>query len=152
MSEAIFGLIGVVVGSAITWGIEIWRARRSDSDDARVAARLIAAELQSIDNARTVDLPELGRQKVLALEQDAWITHRSTLARELGDSEWRAVRDAYDALALPQRGRSSEDYVSGAYTAAMTALEPLMSSDRRYWWQRIVRRRRHQSATPNDGE
>jgi hypothetical protein len=101
MTEAVFGLVGVLVGSAITWGIEVWRARRTDSDEARVAARLVADELHSIDNARTVDLPQFRRQRDLALQQDAWLQHRVVLARELTDEHWRAVRAAYDDLAIP---------------------------------------------------
>lgn len=141
MTEAIFGLVGVLVGSAITWGIEVWRARRTDADEARVAARLVADELQSIDNYRTVDLPELRRQRELALQQDAWIKHRVVLARELTDEHWRAVRGAYDALAIPPRGKRQEEHIVRSYSEAMKALEPLMSSSRRYWWQRLSSRR-----------
>lgn len=142
MSEAIFGLLGVVIGSAITWGIEIWRARRTDSDQARVAARLVADELRSIDNARTAGEPELTRLRELALAQDAWITHRAILARELSNEGWKAIRDAYDALASPQSSPEGEESVRTRCAGAMNALESLMSSDRRYWWQRIANRLR----------
>jgi hypothetical protein len=127
----------VLVGSAITWGIEVWRARRTDADEARVAARLVADELHSIDNARTVDLPQFRRQRELALQQDAWLKHRVVLARELTDEHWRAVRDAYDALATPLGGSQQEQHIMRSYSDAITALEPLMSSSRRYWWQRL---------------
>lgn len=137
MSEAIWGFVGVLVGGGITWIIEIWRARRSDTDAARVAARLVAAELETIDNVRTVGAPEFLEQKNLAMKQDAWVVHRTTLARELSDDGWRNVRRAYDALAAPQQSSGSEKYVGEAYADAMAALEALMTSERRYWWQRL---------------
>jgi hypothetical protein len=137
MTEAIFGLVGVLVGSAITWGIEVWRARRTGSDEARVAARLVADELQSLDNVRTVDLPQFVRQRDLALEQDAWLQQRAVLARELTDERWRAVRAAYDALAIPLSGGRQEESIQRSYSEAISALEPLMSSSRRDWWHRL---------------
>src|SRR4051794_23057667 len=99
MSQAIFGFLGVVVGSLITWGVEVWRARRRDHDEGRVAARIVIAELETIANVRTVDLPQFRRERELALQQDAWLAQRTALARELDDDGWRAVRAAYDALA-----------------------------------------------------
>ncbi|HEV2790416.1 MAG TPA: hypothetical protein VGV69_03860 [Solirubrobacterales bacterium] len=136
MTEAIFGLLGVLVGSGITWGMELWRARRGDSDQARVAARLVIDELQSIDNARTVNEPEPRRQKELALQQDAWHSHRAVLARELSYDGWRQVRLAYDALSSPQRSSAGERYVDEQYEKAMQVLKPV-ASRRRYWPQRL---------------
>ncbi len=138
MSEAIWGFVGVLIGGGITWAIEIWRARRSDMDAARVAARLVAAELETIDNVRTADAPEFLEQKKLAMKQDAWVAHRTTLARDLSDDGWRAVRRAYDALAAPQQSSGGETYVAHAYADAMAALDGLMTSKRRYWWQRLA--------------
>jgi hypothetical protein len=138
VAQAIFGLIGVVVGSLITWGVEVWRARRQDHDEGRVAARIVAAELQAIANVRTADEPQFRRERELALAQDAWITHRAALARELTDEGWRAVRMAYDALADVPRTTVGERHVDKNYEAAMDALRPLASSERRYWWQRLV--------------
>lgn len=135
MTEAIFGLLGVVIGSLITWLVEVWRARRGDSDQGRVAARLVVDELRSIVNARTADEDEFRRQRELAMQQDAWISHRAVLARELTDEDWRAVRRAYDALSAPQRTTAGERYVDERWEAAMDALAPL-ATRHRYWWQR----------------
>jgi hypothetical protein len=136
VTQAIFGLIGVLVGSFITWVIELWRAWRSENDEARVAARLVIDELQSIANVRTADEPEFKRQKDLALQQDAWHLHRGVLARELSYDGWRAVRRAYDSLSEPQRSSVGERYVDEKYEQAMRFLEPIASRDR-YWWQRL---------------
>jgi hypothetical protein len=136
VTEAIVGLVGVVVGSAITWGSELWRARRDDSDEARVAARLVIDELQSIANYRTVDEPEFKSQRDLALRQDAWRSHRVALARELPYAGWREVRAAYDSLAAPQRTSAGERDVKDQYAKAVQVLEPV-ASKRRYWWQRL---------------
>ena len=137
VTQAIFGLIGVLVGSLITWGIEVWRARRRDHDEARVAARLVVAELQTIENVRTVDEPQFRRERELALQQDAWISHRAALARELDNEEWQAVRDAYDALSDIPRSTRAEKYVDDKYDAAIAALRELASPERRYWWRRL---------------
>jgi hypothetical protein len=134
--EAIFGLLGVLVGSAITWGIELWRARRVDTDEARVAARLVIDELQSIANIRTADEPEFKRQKDLALQQDAWHSHRPVLARELPPEGWRSVRRAYDSLSESPRSSVGERGVDEHYEKAIQFLEPLASRPR-YWWQRL---------------
>jgi MoxR-like ATPase len=141
MTEAIFGLIGVVIGSAIAWVAEIWRARRHDSDEGRVAARLVIDELQSIDNVRTVDEKEAAELRDRALRQDAWLQHRAVLARELSYDRWRAVRRAYDVLSSPQRSPTGEKYVDEQYAKAMAALQPL-ASRHRYWWQRLGARLR----------
>jgi hypothetical protein len=135
VTEAVFGLVGVLVGSAITWGIEVWRARRTDANEARVAARLVADELLTIDSHRG-GLPEFHRQRDLALQQEAWVEHRVVLARELTDEDWHAVREAYVAFAAPP-GEGDAQLIWRRYSEAMRALEPLMSSSRRYWWQRL---------------
>ncbi len=134
--EAIFGLLGVLVGSAITWGIEVWRARRHDSDEGRVAARLVIDELRAIANVRTAAEPEFPEQRKLAMEQSAWLAQRAILARELTHANWRDVRLAYDALSEAQHSPAGERYVDGQFEKAMEALQPL-ASRHRYWWQRL---------------
>jgi len=137
MAEAIFGLLGVLVGSAITWGMELWRARRGDSDEARVAARLVIDELQSIDNVRTAGESEFQKQRELALQQDAWHKHGTVLARELSYDGWRAVRATYDSLSSPQRSSAGERHVDEEYARAMEFLKPI-AARHRYWWQRLL--------------
>jgi hypothetical protein len=136
MLQAIFGLIGVLIGSFITWFIELWRARRRDTDERRVAARLVIAELQSIENVRTANEPEFARQKEMALRQAAWHSQRSVLARELDLAGWEAVGSAYDALSEAPTSTPGERQVDAAYGEAMVALEPL-AARRRYWHQRL---------------
>ena len=135
MTEAIFGLLGVMVGSGITWGMELWRARRGDRDEARVAARLVIDELQSIANVRTVNEPEFKRQRELAMQQDAWHSQRVVLARELPYLGWRDVRRVYDSLSVPPRSSTGESEVDEQYEQAK-ALQPL-AKEPRYWWQRL---------------
>jgi len=150
MTQAIFGLLGVLVGSAITWGIELWRARRRDTDEARVAARLVIDELQSISNARTADEPEFKRQRELALQQDAWHSQRTILARELPFDGWRAVRSTYDYLSEPPRSSAGERMVDEQYDKALEVLEPL-AARHRYWWQRswaYLKTKRRSSSRP----
>ncbi len=48
---------------------------------------------------------------------------------------------AYSALASePTTNRHDEEQVTHAYERGLAALNPLMTTDRRYWWQRVFRR------------
>jgi hypothetical protein len=153
VSEAIFGFVGVLVGGLLTWVIEIWRARRGDTDELRVAARLVADELDSINTVRQ-GLDEIEtqfrRERDSALAQEAWIAQRAILAREMDDEGWLAVRRAYDALATQYNpgNEAGEAFVAQKYKDALTALEPMMTSERRYIWQRLGVGRRAVSQTP----
>jgi hypothetical protein len=147
VTAAIFGFVGVLVGGLVTWGIEVWRARHGEQDEARVAARLVADELDTIYLARlkvhSLE-PQFPRQIELALAQDAWMNYRATLARELEDESWNKVGGAYDVLATEFDDLESTVYspaeVDESYNAGLAALKPLMTSKRRYWWQRVFRR------------
>jgi hypothetical protein len=154
MSAAIYALVGVVIGGVITWGIELWRARRGEGDERRVAARLVADELGSIfvvwEGMEEVE-PRFREWRERALRQEAWFAHRAVLARELDDKSWLAVRSAYDALSMQEDPHSpaGERFVAHEYEKARAALEPLMTSDRRYFWQRFGHWITRQTASPH---
>lgn len=48
MTEAIFGLVGVIVGAAITGGFEVWSDGRRRKSDLRQATRLVAQDVYII--------------------------------------------------------------------------------------------------------
>jgi hypothetical protein len=154
MSAAIYALVGVAVGGFITWGIEYWRAKRGEADEKRVAARLVVDELASISVVREgmegVE-PQFREWRERALRQEAWFAHRAVLARELDDEGWLAVRAAYEALSIeydPDNPSTDANFVRREYERAQTALKPLTTSERRYWWQRLRYRISRQPASP----
>ncbi len=140
MTEAIFGLIGVVVGGvlsgAVTWAMQ----RRTERRAVRAAARLLAYELRGAlsyieGELRPVESDWQSRA-LSSLGTELWAKHRALLASALSGSEWTAVSAAFevveamrenrwpvaeqeDALATIQRGLdalgrvSTEDEVRG---------------------------------------
>jgi hypothetical protein len=81
MSEALFGLIGVIVGSLLTGGFQVLLRRRDERRGARSAARVIYAEAVF---AR--DMLEA------AIEHDEW---RSLRVLDPVIDRWKALRDEY---------------------------------------------------------
>jgi hypothetical protein len=95
MAEAIFGLLGVVVGAVLTAGTEWSRDRSAKRARRQRAARLLYAELQwrrvvledaSVDGAEPVDLDASDLLYV-------WREHRADLA-SLPWADWKQVQIA----------------------------------------------------------
>jgi hypothetical protein len=105
MTEAIFGLIGVIVGGVLTSALESVRERGRERAETRAAARLLSAELsvqQGIlaaflagDRAALVD------DQVLAVSQ--WSEYRALMAKVLSDEAWQKVASAFVKLMLWRR-------------------------------------------------
>jgi hypothetical protein len=102
---AIFGLVGVVVGGLITFGIEWRRERRNDGRAKLRATRLVAAEMRhgraAIGYGRLHDRwwPE-------PIDFEEWRRQADTLTAVLSRADWEAVRQAYDELRATERGRA----------------------------------------------
>lgn len=103
--EAIFGLLGVVVGGALTGGLDYLAKRRDERAMARALARTIFAALTDF-RSQAVYCRDLGNWLLLAepfaLPQ-AWADHELTLARLLTWDEWvglEAVRASQFALRM----------------------------------------------------
>lgn len=102
MTEAVFGLVGVLIGGLITAGTEWWssrqdrvRAEEERRDDLRAACRLVAMELEGIKTA-VVWAEREGRWWIEErLPTSLWLEHRALLARELSRDDWDAVDVAY---------------------------------------------------------
>jgi hypothetical protein len=112
MSQAIFGLIGVVIGGLISDGATYLMARRGERRRAQAAVRLVEAEVR---NAATVaesvlpvildDTPYPPRLLEQAWESlsalptpSAWQAYKGDLAELLDARNWYAIADSYEAL------------------------------------------------------
>ena len=118
MAEAIFGLMGVVVGAGITGALEWLQLRRTRAYSRRAAIRLVGAELltarATLEAVADADSDEQARHDL----QDAvtggfaavaaWEQHRNVLAEELADDQWDDVVRAYVAFNLVTQVRSTE--------------------------------------------
>jgi hypothetical protein len=99
MVEAIFGLVGVIVGGLLTAGVN-WLARRGDRGRSRrLAARILSDELSwhrtyiqgRLERGELVRLPDR------ASLHDAWLEHRASLA-DLPSRDYSAVQLAVLAI------------------------------------------------------
>lgn len=110
MTNAIFSLIGVVIGGLLTGAVQSFQQRRSDRAQLRAASRLLSAELseqhvflasltnQDSAQASMTDLPAIS----------AWPDYRPLMARLLDDEAWQAVARAYVELGLLHSSLASD--------------------------------------------
>src|SRR5207244_3185752 len=98
MDAAVTGLVGVLVGSAITGSWQFALAYRKDRRERRAAARLIAAELKRIYGlllAPTASDLALTLINQLPEQTPAWQDHQGALAADLASGDWATVARAY---------------------------------------------------------
>lgn len=96
MAEAIFGLIGVIVGGLLNGGITWLTERKQQRAGAKTAARIVIAEIR--DNERTLELAlEKRNWDYLkdAVSLQAGTEHRASLAGTLNDDGWLAFDHYY---------------------------------------------------------
>jgi hypothetical protein len=113
MTEAIIGLVGVLIGGLVSGGATYLLARRSERIRVMASARLLEDELVGIANTlesvleaiahgRTeyplVDAPwEVRIPSFEKFSPALWDEHKGRLAETLSDEAWIAVTDAYSA-------------------------------------------------------
>jgi hypothetical protein len=107
MAEAIFGLVGVVVGAVVTGAVEWSQSKRARAIPRRAAVRLVVDELDQAVNVLELAQEHeqvAGRAGLLRkaidhglVRDDAWIAHRSTLAETLTKPQWDALSVGYVA-------------------------------------------------------
>ena len=120
MSEAWFGLLGVVVGGVISTLWSWLSVVRQELSDGMVAARLVDEDLRGFDASVA------GRKPADALSAATWGEHRVALAKVLGEHQWNAVADAYQLEAQSQSARHPARTVA----EARAALKPLVQGKR----------------------
>lgn len=100
MAEAVFGLIGVIIGGFISSGATLLLERRRERMAARVGARLVREDLLRaalwIEDALGED--RWVHDPALRLEDDAWREQRSHLAAAMDYADYAAVITARQAL------------------------------------------------------
>lgn len=99
MTEAIFGLVGVVVGGVLNGGITWLVERRNQRDQVRVAARLVDGEIRIAAAACNVAVDSKswhGFARVVSSKH--WGKYQATLSGAMTDGEWDVVRDYHTHL------------------------------------------------------
>ena len=92
VGEAIFGLIGVVVGGLMTAGTELWRDRRRTKKERLIARKLLLAELLQArvalsSVAQTSHIPRLADIERF-VPTTVWGDHRASLIEMFDDETW----------------------------------------------------------------
>jgi hypothetical protein len=101
LAPAVFGLVGVFVGSVLNYWMGVSSERRQTLHAARVAGRLVEEELKVLDDHLYASLeggiygPLIDRMEV----DNEWVQARSLLAAYLVDREWKQVAHPYRQLA-----------------------------------------------------
>jgi hypothetical protein len=142
-SDAVTGFVGVVTGSAITGGFQLYLTRRNERRDHRAALRRVLNELL---NAQAMvkfgrDNPDQWKRLVAHIETDAWERYADALARD-PKLRFGTLSGAYRGIAGVQaivaEGPPSEPFLTDAIEALDRAVELLQRRASRPWppWSR----------------
>jgi hypothetical protein len=101
MEEAIFGLVGVIVGGLLTGGVQLWLEQRKEKRAVSRAKRLVQGELlnailiyRSMYSTASKTWPYYP-DPTTALPTSAWQEHRADLASVLDEQLWQELVWAY---------------------------------------------------------
>jgi hypothetical protein len=125
--SAIFGLVGVVLGAFLSYGLTYLLERRRERRMIRGVARLVQAELfDGMMSAGSIHLYKRNQpvDREIVVEDKVWRQHRGTLSEHLGgdelsELEWaqRGRRELIDWL--EQKRRNDETLYADDFTATM---------------------------------
>jgi hypothetical protein len=94
MTQAIFGLLGVLIGGLLNGTIASRQGRRAQSDAVRAAARLLYGQLDAawteVDRVARADVSDDRRMANLK----AWDDYEELFARALSTPDWLVLHDA----------------------------------------------------------
>jgi hypothetical protein len=122
MTEAIIGLVGVLVGGLVSGGATYLMAQRAERAKLRAAARLVENELQHVQSLVHFDLMNLDVLRgmeadsewieglpppnLLAVSTDVWLKHQGILAEALAAEKWYSLQRAYVAIESRQQDQA----------------------------------------------
>jgi hypothetical protein len=95
---AIFGLAGVVIGGLLTFGSQLYIARKEEQAELRTAARVVAQELGRVEHLIKLWLSLRRIEGAWWEPAEEWLAHRSSLAAGLDAVAWEAVSWVYNRL------------------------------------------------------
>jgi hypothetical protein len=141
MTEAIFGLVGVVVGGLLTGLMQAWQQWRTARAEMRTGARLISAELSVMAvKLGAYGEGETGRPELPDVVD--WPAHRAVLARELKRGDWVTVAQAYALLDMWEGDQAGAAALADHMNAARDTLRGLDADQPRASVARLRSRRR----------
>jgi hypothetical protein len=109
MAEAVFGLMGVVVGGLLTGVVAFYLERRREKQEAQVARSIARSELveaaRAIEDALAGDEWPPGWDKMRWSE--SWLTNRRVLAATMEEGGFAKLARAYLDMQLLQTGLSA---------------------------------------------
>lgn len=100
MSEAVTGLIGVVIGGTLTGVVTFVLERRRERRAEMSALRLLELDLRDAGGKieAVVDRGEWWHRSNLELPTAAWRDHRYLLASRLDHGDWQEIAEAFHAM------------------------------------------------------
>jgi hypothetical protein len=116
MTEAIFGLMGVVLGALLSGVISHWIEATRERKDAIVASRLVSQEISMIHGEVGSWIDSRYVPDNLVLKQESWDAYKQILARSLPSPDWDMVAATYTWVHLmttdPHPGHIHDDRLS----------------------------------------
>lgn len=144
MDPLFAALAGGFAGALATGSLSVWRERRRDRASLKLAARLVAAELRTIESRlrATAGSGAWGTLRERGLPHDEWDAHHDAFASLLPLERWSDLQVTYrlietagaSARLHPTSDRLSHadrDQLEAVATAAGAAAEALEASDGR---------------------
>lgn len=116
MTEAIFGLIGVVIGAFLSGAVALAVEARRERRDCIVASRLVSDEISTL----SVEVGFWIKEKAVSddiwpLPRSSWDEHRAALARTLPAPDWEMVSATYTWVDLlngdPPDGKHVSEHI-----------------------------------------
>ena len=140
MTEAIFGLVGVVVGGLLSGGVAYVMERRREQHATRAAARLLAEELRRAISfihgvLRPVDSDWQSRA-FAELDLEVWKQNRVLLASALAEEAWTDVASAFEIVDALKEERWPVERQEDAIEALDRGLQALgrIVGNEQFWW------------------
>ncbi len=144
MTEAAFGLIGVIIGGLLTGGVEYVMEKRREQRELRAVARLLAEQLRGAIAFIHAELMPVENDPSIAfatLETDAWREKRGVLASALPNDEWQGVAEAFEILEALKENRwppGAQAQAIESIDVGLRTLGRITGSDQGWWAARYT--------------